>query len=104
MNDCLDKMIRLPNREDMLKRLVKACALEHAQERLYPKLLAKADQEIVAVGVLMTLTLAIHDYAGGDEVIMSTVYFFFEDFIDALVVDQDIAKAVKQAYRDAQEG
>ena len=59
------KTVTLPDRDEMLKRLLKVSNDSHAQERFYPILLQSAGRVLVAQGVVMMLALAIHDYTEG---------------------------------------
>jgi hypothetical protein len=91
-----EKTITLPDREDMLKRLLGVCDMSHMEERFYPILLKNAGQERVASGVVMMLALAIHDYTEGMPAMMSgLIYMEAPNFIDALVDDKEVAEQAK---------
>src|SRR3989344_5470785 len=97
-----EKIITLPNREEMLQRLLKVNDDSHAQEKFYPILLAEAGRELVAQGVVMMLALAIHDYTEGlPPVMVSLMYMHAPRFIDALVDDVETAKEAKDFLQAA---
>ena len=100
-----EKVITLPNREEMLARLLKVNDNSHMQEKFYPILLEDAGQKRVALGVVTMLALAIHDYTKGMPPIMaSTLYMEAPHFIDALVDDPEAAKEAKVFLQEAMEG
>ena len=91
-----EKVITLPNRDEMLERLVKVSDNSHLQERFYPILLKQAGQERVALGIVMMLALATHDYVKGMPAVMANLmYMQAPGFIDALVSDPETAKEAK---------
>ena len=97
-----EKVITLPNRDEMLERLVKVSDNSHLQERFYPILLKQAGQERVAQGIVMMLALAIHDYVEGMPPVMANLmYMQAPDFIDALVSDPETAKEAKGFLKEA---
>lgn len=97
-----EKVIILPNRDEMLARLLKVNDGSHLQERFYPTLLEQAGQERVAQGVVMMLVFAIHDYVEGLPPAMAgLMYKQAPDFIDALVNDPEIAKEAKDSLQEA---
>ena len=97
-----EKVITLPNRDEMLKRLLKVSDNSHMQERFYPILLKQAGQERVARGIVMMLALAIHDHVEGMPPVMANLmYMQAPDFIDALVSDAETAKAAKSFLQEA---
>ncbi len=96
------KIITLPDRDEMLKRLLKVSDDSHMQERFYPILLKKAGQKQVALGVVNMLALAIHDYTEGLPPVMTTMmYMQVPEFIDALVDDPEAAKEAKGFLQEA---
>ena len=96
-----EKVITLPNREEMLARLVKVSDNLHLQERFYPILLESAGQERVPQGVVMMLALAIHDHTEGMPPMMANLmYKQAPGFIDALVTDPEAAKEAKSLLQD----
>lgn len=100
-----EKVIILPSREEMLARLLRVNDNSHMQEKFYPILLKDAGQERVALGVVMMLAMAIHDYTKGMPPIMaSTLYMEAPHFIDALVDDPEAAKEAKVFLKEAMAG
>jgi hypothetical protein len=97
-----DAVVTLPNRDEMLKRLVSVSDESHFQERFYPILLRSANRELVAGGVVMMFTLAIHDYTKGMPPMMANlVYMYVPRFIDALVDDKQVASDAKKFLQEA---
>lgn len=97
-----DKVITLPNREEMQQRLLAVDDNSHLQERFYPLLLQHAGEEKVARGVVMLLALAIYDYTSGMPPVMSgLMYMKADSYIDALVDDPEVAEAAKASLAEA---
>jgi hypothetical protein len=89
----------LPERDNMLKRLLAVSNEPHFQERLYPALINHAGRELAPTGVLMMLSLAIYDYCAEMPPIMGClVNMHIPAFIDALVTDEAAAEHIKQLY------
>ena len=85
------KTIVLPEREDMLRRLKSVLDEPHAVERFYPLILKDAGRELVGMGVVMMLQLAIADYtAGMPPIMMAVVQMNVDDYITALVDDEEV--------------
>lgn len=96
------KVIQLPNREEMLRRLLKVCDESHFQEKFYPILLERAGQTIVAQGIVIWFTLAIHDYSEGmPKIISNLVYAFVPRFIETLIDDLEVAEEAKSIFNEA---
>jgi uncharacterized membrane-anchored protein YjiN (DUF445 family) len=90
------KKVTLPDRDEMLKRLLKVSSDPHAQNRFYPILLQSAGQELVAHGVVMMIVLAIYDYTNNMSPAMSNLmYMQAPRIIEALVDDEEIATEAK---------
>ncbi len=90
------KRITLPEREEMLRRLVAANDEPHYQEGLYPLLLKNAGQQRIAGGVVTMFALAIADYTKDMPGTMrSLVFMSVPDLIDALVDDKEVADEAK---------
>jgi hypothetical protein len=86
-----DKVITLPDREIMFQRLNKVDDNSHLQERFYPLLLKNAGEERVATGVVLMITLAIHDYSEGmPPMIRGLMFMKMEDYLQALIDDEDV--------------
>jgi hypothetical protein len=91
-----DKVITLPGQEEMLQRLIQVNDNAHAQERFYPILLKSAGEARVAAGVVVMLQLAIYDYTEGlPPMIGGLLQMRLDDYIDALVDDEEVRKAAK---------
>lgn len=100
-----EKVVTLPNREEMLANLIKVKGDPHLQENFYPILLKQAGQERVSRGIVMMLMLAIYDYTKGmPPVIANIMYMQAPDFIDALVSDPEVKKEAKSFLQQALSG
>ena len=92
----------LPDRAEMIKRLIRVSDDAHLQERFYPILLKSAGRELVPAGIVMMLTLAIHDYTENlPPVIASLLYMKADDFIDALVDNFEVSQQAKGFFKEA---
>ena len=67
------KSEKLPDREEMLRRLIAFDDNSHLVQKFYPKLLKDAGTEKVPIGVVMILTLAIADYTEGMPIQMQVI-------------------------------
>ncbi|MFH1314959.1 MAG: hypothetical protein ABIH67_01020 [Candidatus Uhrbacteria bacterium] len=95
-------VITLPDREEMLQRLMQVNDRNHVQQKLYPILLNHAGQEKVAQGIPVMLALAINDYTTGmPAVVAGMVWDYVPAWIDALVDDQDVAAEAKAFFEAA---
>ena len=97
------KVITLPDRDEMLQRLLKVNDDRHVQERFYPILLESAGQERTARGVVLMLTLAIHDYVEGMPVMSDHMHMLVPRFIEALVDDKEVAEQAESFLQETLE-
>ena len=96
-----EKVVILPNEEEMLKNLLEIDDNSHLQERFYPLLTRQAGQEKVAEGVVLMLSLAISDYTQGmPSMLSSLMYMKLPNFIDALVDDPEVAQQAKDLFKE----
>jgi hypothetical protein len=94
-----EKFIVLPQRDEMLKRLLRVSTEKYLQEKLYPLILNYAGSEKLPEGIVMLLMLSIHDYCEGMPPMMSTILTRkVPAFIDALVDDEDVAREAKDFF------
>jgi hypothetical protein len=97
-----EKVITLPEAEEMKRRLLSVDDNSHMQQKFYPILLKQAGQERVGMDVVMMLALAIHDYTEGMPAIMSNMlYMRADEFVDALIEDEDVATEAKAQLKQA---
>lgn len=93
----------LPQKDEMLQRLLAVDSSNHLQQSFYPILLKEAGQSKVAAGVVLLLQLAIYDYSENLPPIMGVLMEMkMNDFIDALVRDEDFAKETKAFFLESQ--
>lgn len=97
-----DKVITLPNREEMLKRLLEVKCSSFTQQKFYPILLESAGEKKDAVEVVSMLALAIDDYTEGlPPMISYLMYRQANHFIDALINDAEVAQQARDFLQGA---
>lgn len=100
-----DKVVTLPNAQEIMERLKKVGmgADDYMAERFYPLIAAEGGRELVAQGVVMMLTLKIHDFvhSGYPPVMEGILHMYVPQLIDALVNDPEIAKEAKSFHQEA---
>ncbi len=96
------KIIILPNKEEMLKRLMKVSDNSHLNQKFYPLLLESAGKEIAPQGVVMMFAFAINKYVEGmPQVVEELLYMYVPDFITALINDVEVAEQIKNMLKEA---
>lgn len=96
-----DKVITLPDADDMLHRLIEVDDINHLQERFYPLLLRNAGEEKVATGVVMMITLAIHDYSEGmPSMIQGLMFMNMENYLKALIDDEEVLQEAIEFFEE----
>lgn len=96
-----DKVITLPNEEDIIARLTKVQDDELAQ-KLYKNIAQRAGEEKVAAGIIMIFTLGIYDVCQGyPPMIQGLLLRRIPQWVDALVDDKEVAEAAKAFYKEA---
>jgi len=100
-----DKVVTLPSAEEIMSRLRKVDmgANDYMAERFYPLIVQEAGRELVAQGVVMMLTLKIHDFmsSGYPPVMTGILHMYVPQLIDALVDDKEIAEEAKRFHQEA---
>lgn len=84
------KVIAMPARDEMQRRLETVIDAPHAKEHFIPRLLQGAERELVGPEVVTMIQLAIYDYSCGDPLMGSLMQFYVEDLVDALVDDDTV--------------
>ena len=98
-----DKVIVLPNADEIIKRLNTVMNDEFGN-RLYRIIAQKAGEEKVAAGVVMMFTLGIYDACQGYPPMMQGLMFnFIPMWIDVLIDDKEVAEAAKAFHQEAVE-
>lgn len=95
-----DAVITLPDRATMLNRLLAVDTNDHVQERFIPLLLQHAGTEKVGEGIVMMISLAIHDYTQGMPPMMTNLmYMNMDRYIDALAGgNRAVVKRAKEFF------
>lgn len=93
----------LPDAEQMMESLRGVMDAPHAVEKLYPRICNNlAGQEKAPEGVCLTLSLALKDYVEGLPPIMAPpIYMLAEDFIRAIVPDEDACSQALTVWNEA---
>lgn len=98
-----DKVVTLPSAEEIMNRLkkVEMGANDYMAERFYPLIAQEAGRELVAQGVVMMLTLKIHDFmsSGYPPIMTGILHMYVPQLIDALVDDKDVAEEAKRFHQ-----
>lgn len=99
-----EKLITLPDRDEMLRRLKEVDDNRRAVRKIYPLILRFAGKEKTGLGVVLMLMRAIDDYprrlAGNVYMAMSAS---IPAYIEALVDDDVVQAEALRAYTEAQE-
>lgn len=98
-SDVEDRLITLPNADEMLKRLIAINSHERLVRDFYPLLLEDAGMEKVAIGVFLMITQAIDEYAEGQHPAVGTILSAgAHRFVPVLVDDPEVAEAIQQHF------
>lgn len=81
-------VIYLPERDDMLRRLKSVSDDAHVVENFYPLLLEQAGEPKVGTGVVLMYFMAVGHYAYAREAEIDIVTSKAEEFITALLDDE----------------
>lgn len=95
------KTIVMPNRDDMLRRLVGVMDEPHAQEGFYSIVLRSAGNELNGYGVVTMLTLALHDYSALP-MVKNIIQRMMPRFVEALVDDEEVRKDALHLIEEAE--
>jgi len=95
-----EKVFVLPQREEMLARLIEVDNNSHLQQKFYPRLTNNAGEERVAMGLVLMLQLAIHDYTKGMPMLAPLLSMRMDKFIDALCPDGEVASEAKTIFKE----
>lgn len=94
-----EKVVRLPDSDEMLRRLVAVMDEPHARQKFYPKLLRSAGEELYPEGVVNILMGAIYEYTlGFPPSFEATVYMRFDEYLGALIPDAEAAQEARDHY------
>jgi hypothetical protein len=97
-----DKVIILPNQEEMFERLMAVDDNPHTVREFYPKLLKYAGQRKVAAGIVMMAELALFDYTKGmPDFMFSVMNMRMPEYIDALTDNKEVATEAKKILKEA---
>lgn len=91
-----EKVITLPNREQMLQRLLKVSDHADLQENFYPRLLKSAGRAEEGAGIVTILALAILDYVKDKPPVIAHLMFMqVPQFIEVLADEEEVVEEAK---------
>lgn len=89
------KVITLPNKLEMWKRLLDFKLSSHMIEKFLPALLKEAGTEISARGLLIMFNCAVQEYTKDKPYMASSMYKLTFQFIDLIVDDLEVKYEAK---------
>jgi hypothetical protein len=96
----LGRVIILPDHDDMMRRLLAVCDLDHAIEHFYPRILRHAGKRKVATGVTLLLALAINDYCQDlPPVVSASFNGMVPEFLAALIDDEEAREEALEFWK-----
>ncbi len=93
-------IIRLPCKEEMLKRLLSVDSGPEFVDNIYPSILIHAGEEKNPTEIISILEAIIDEYGQKTKLSMLSFYDRIPDLIDALVVDGKDAEFIKKYWED----
>ena len=94
-----DATFTLPERKEMLDKLVAVQDNQHLRQKFYPLLLKDAGEEKVPMGVVMMLQLALYDYTEGMPPVMGkAMNMWMPQYIEALCPTEEAAQEAKAVW------
>lgn len=102
MSDKKEKVITLPDADDLAKRLRSIVTSEHEAERFHPILLRHAGCELVAAGVMLMLATAVNEYCKGMQSQMEPLMLKLVEavYVDVIIDDPDVREETKGLLRE----
>ncbi len=96
--------ITLADAETIMNRLKAVDDNDHCVEKFYPLLAKNGGRELVPMGIVMMLQLAIYDYTKGmPAIIVHALNMNMDRYIEALVPDESAAAEAKAYWAKVQE-
>ena len=94
-----EQTLILPGHDEMKKLLESVDNDSHTIQKFHPILLRYAGQEKVPEGVVMMITLAIHDYSQGlPSVVGRLMIKSIPDYLEVLISDSKLRKAATDHF------
>ena len=91
------KTITLPERNEMLTRLLKVNINDHLKEHIHPRFLKKAGAKMVVIDVVSFIQKNMYDYTRGMTFEASAkIHKLMFAFIDALILDEEDVREAKE--------
>lgn len=95
-----DKIIILPNKEEMFERLLKVNDTDYNQRKFYPSLLENAGKEKSVQDIVTMFMSIIYKRIPYMKITLTLVYRQADDFVDALVDDAEMAQQTKDLLQE----
>lgn len=98
-----DKKVKMPEHEQMMQMLIGINDDPHPVQRLYPSICRTlAGQEKAGAGVVVGLTLAVHDYCQNMPSVVSSVFYNnIPLYVGAIVPDEEVRRDAIAFYEHA---
>lgn len=99
----MKKGIVLPPQRDMLRRLMEVCDGPRI-DSFYARLLKHSSQEMNAIGVIVMLVNAIHEFVESEHLppMTNVLYTLTPNFIDALTDNEEVREEAKTFFKKIQ--
>lgn len=91
-------IVQLPEREEMLERLLRLQDFPLANADFFPLLLRNAGQKLAPRGVLIMIMLAIEEYNKGFRIGLYDMMFATFKIVNVLVDDENAREAIKEMF------
>ena len=101
----MKKAIILPDKEEILRRLLKTDSSPRLREEFYPLLVKHASEEKSAEEIFQIILEAVRDYTENTRSVMQMMmHLMSEDFIDALINNRKVAEQAKLLCKEFDRG
>jgi len=101
----IEKIVKLPGKQEMFQRLLKVSTQLRYQEQLYLKLLNNAGKDVNAETLVAWLVSAFDEFRNNQrnsqhQIKENLLYELADEFIDALVIDPEVANLAKKILKE----
>jgi len=93
-------IVTLPNKVEMMKRLITVSDNSDFQKRLYPLFLDGAGRKVHQETVIYAITCSIKEYSDGNSSIEKSTFELMSKFIEAIVADESISAQIVKYWKD----
>lgn len=90
-------LVRFPNEQEMLRRLIGVRNIDHLKEHFYPKLAVQAGDELEASGIAILFITAHTEYVeNAPQWLVREMHVLLPLFVDSIIDDREIAEEAKK--------